>query len=128
MSESSGPSLQTHPTSFDTVGHHDDASHFLLPDHPPEIVDCGWQRTLGGDVLPAVFVALRNQTIRFDSSELFQNRRVAREGNTGAPSCGFCFERWSNSSLCILLSFKLDNFPLRVHHSERSITEIAVIK
>lgn len=42
--------------------------------------------------------------------------------------CGFCFERSSNNSLCILLSFKLDNFPLRVHHSERSITEIAVIK
>lgn len=51
---------QTHSTAFNTVRHHDDACHFLFPDHPPEIVDSGRQWTLGGNILIAVFVALKN--------------------------------------------------------------------
>lgn len=69
--------MQTHPTSFDTVGHHDDAIHFLLPDHPPEIADSGRQWTLGGNILPAGFVALRNQTIHFHMSGMFQDQHSA---------------------------------------------------
>lgn len=40
----------THPWAFLQLGHHDDVSAALLPDHPPEIAEGLRQRTLSGDV------------------------------------------------------------------------------
>lgn len=52
--------MGTHPSSLGAVGYHYDAFHFLFPDHPPEIIHCGPQRTLSGDVLSVAVVALRS--------------------------------------------------------------------
>lgn len=49
----------TYPSFFDAVGYHDNAFNSLFPDHPPEIIDCGRQRALSGNVLFVVLVALR---------------------------------------------------------------------
>lgn len=40
----------TYPAPFDKVGDHDNNSNALFPNHSPEAVESGWQRSLGSDV------------------------------------------------------------------------------
>lgn len=54
----------TYSSLFITACQHDQSLYVLLPDHPPELVDCGGQRTLGGDVLLPGVVTLANKTAR----------------------------------------------------------------
>ena len=54
--------VQTHSSLFITACQHDQTPYVLLPDHPPEIVDCAGQRTLSCDKLLPRVVTLSNKT------------------------------------------------------------------
>lgn len=49
----------SHPPPLVALRQHHDDGRLLLKNHLPEVVAGLWKRTLGGDVLPGVFVALK---------------------------------------------------------------------
>lgn len=53
--------LSTHSSLLITACQHNKGLHVLLPDHPPEIFDCGGQRTLSCNKLLPGVVTLTDQ-------------------------------------------------------------------
>lgn len=54
--------IATHSPLFIAACQHDQSLYILLPDHPPEIFDCGRQRTLSCNKLLLGVVTLPNTT------------------------------------------------------------------
>lgn len=56
-------SWMTYPSLLHALRHHDDVVDAVLPHHPPEVVLGAGQRSLRGDVLPAVVITLRKRSV-----------------------------------------------------------------
>lgn len=57
----------THSSFLHQVGDHDDDADVLLPDHPPEVLSAGPQRTLSSNVRPGLLKTLTKHTIAVSS-------------------------------------------------------------
>lgn len=55
--------VHTYSSLFITACQHDKGLYILLPDHPPELADCGGQRTLSCNELFSGVVTLPNKTL-----------------------------------------------------------------
>lgn len=50
---------RTYSAFLHQVGDHDDDLSVLLPNHPPKVLKCGLERTLGGYISPGLVVTLK---------------------------------------------------------------------
>lgn len=50
---------RTYSAFLHQVGDHDDDLSVLLPNHPPKVLKCGLERTLGSYISPGLVVTLK---------------------------------------------------------------------
>lgn len=78
--------LSTYSSFLHALSHHHHVVHAVLPHHPPKVVLGAGQRALGGDVLPAVVIALHTD----DRGVSAARRRVSeRSTRVDVPGCSW---------------------------------------